>query len=147
VTSPNPIHNFNDDEFIRAFEAGEIALADWDHRGHVRYAWIALEVEPRFDHAMDRIRCGLKTHLQLAIAAGETPEYGYHETISRFWLQLVERTRAADPACADSSAFCEAHPELLDKALLRAHYSKELLLRDAARRGYVEPDLAPAPSC
>lgn len=142
----NPIHQRNDEDFIRAFEAGEIALADWDHRGHVRFAWIALEVEPRFDRAMDRIRCGLKTHLQMAIEAGETPEFGYHETITRFWLQLVETIRAACPACADSSAFCEAHPELLDKALLGRHYSKRLLMTPEARRGYVEPDLAPAPA-
>ena len=143
----NPIHNLNDDDFIRAFEAGEIALADWDHRGHVRYAWIALEVEPRFDRAMDRIRSGLKTHLMVAIEAGETPEFGYHETITRFWLQLVESTRAAGLTCADSSAFCDANPDLLDKALLGRHYSKRLLMTPEARRGYVEPDLAPAPSC
>ena len=139
----NPIHNLNDDDFIRAFEAGDISLADWDHRGHVRYAWIALEVEPRFDRAMDRIRCGLKTHLQMAIEAGENPEFGYHETITRFWLRLVETTRAAGPACAGSSAFCDANPGLLDKTLLGRHYSRQLLMTDAARRGYAEPDLAP----
>lgn len=139
----NPIHNLNDDDFIRAFESGEIALADWDHRGHVRYAWIALEVEPRFDRAMDRVRCGLKAHLQVAIEAGETPEFGYHETITRFWMSIVRSVRESEGAHEDSASFCAGHPELLDKGLLGRHYSKPLLLDPTSRRIYVEPDLAP----
>jgi len=140
------IHDLNDDEFIRAFEAGAVRLSDWDHRGHVRYAWIALEVEPRFERAMDRVRSGLKTHLARAIEAGESPEFGYHETITRFWMALVAHVRSEDPGGPDSDSFCEAHPELLDKALLTRHYSRELLKGDVSRRVYVEPDLAPMPA-
>ncbi|MCB9838276.1 MAG: hypothetical protein H6813_02965 [Phycisphaeraceae bacterium] len=143
MTHVNPLHKLGDDKFLRAFEAGEIALRDWDHRGHVRYAWITLEVEPRFDRAMDRVRAGLKAHLDTAIAAGETPEFGYHETITRFWMSIVARARDGEGAHEDSCAFCAAHPELLDKALLGRHYSKALLLDPRSRRLYVEPDLAP----
>lgn len=139
----SPFHALNDTDFIHAFEAGAIALRDWDHRGHVRYAWIALGAEPRFERAMDRVRAGLKAHLQLAIEAGETPEFGYHETITRFWMAMVARVRNADPGHADSCSFCAAHPELLDKGLLSRHYTKALLLGAEARRRYVEPDLAP----
>lgn len=143
MTRTSTIHNLNDDEFIRAFEEGDIALRDWDHRGHVRFAWIALEVEPRFDRAMDRVRAGLKSHLAKAIEAGETPEFGYHETITRFWMMVVRRVREAEAAHDDSLAFCAAHPELLDKGLLGRHYSKPLLLDPTSRRVFVEPDLAP----
>ncbi len=138
-------HNLNDTDFIAEFESGGIALADWDHRGHVRFAWIALNIEPRFDRAMDRIRCGLKTHLAKAIEAGATPEFGYHESITRFWLRLVERTMREDPAHKESGPFCEAHPELLDKRLLSRHYSKGLLASEHARQHYVEPDMEPMP--
>lgn len=137
------IHALTDNDFIRDFESGAIALAEWDHRGHVRLAWIALTVEPRFERAMDRVRCGLKAHLAMAVAAGETPEFGYYETITRFWMALVERARGADPGHGDSSSFCAAHPELLDKGLLGRHYSKALLLGPESRRLFVEPDLAP----
>jgi hypothetical protein len=137
------IHALNDTDFIAEFESGAIALADWDHRGHVRYGWIALQSEPRFERAMDRIRSGLKTHLMRAIESGETPEFGYHETITRFWLLLVDQVRREDPGHSDSGSFCEAHPELLDKHLLGKHYSKPLLLSSDSRCGYVEPDLAP----
>jgi len=137
------IHDLNDIEFIHAFESGAVELADWDHRGHVRYAWIALEVEPRFERAMDRVRSGLKTHLAKAIEAGAAPEFGYHESITRFWILLVARTMREDPAHKESRSFCEAHPELLDKRLLSRHYSVALLHSPDSRRRYVKPDLAP----
>ena len=139
------IHHLPDADFVREFESGGIALRDWDHRGHVRFGWVALEAESTFERALDRVRSGLTAHLALAIQAGETPEFGYHETITHFWLRLVDRVRRAEPRHVDSTAFCAAHPELLDKTLLRRHFSKGLLLGEEPRRIYVEPDLAPMP--
>lgn len=36
----NPAHSLNDEEIMIEFESGAVALSDWDHRGHVRSAWI-----------------------------------------------------------------------------------------------------------
>ena len=42
-------------------------------------------------------------------------------------------------------AFLTAHPRLLDRDLLAAHYSRGHLFSAAARAGFVEPDLLALP--
>ena len=45
----------------------------------------------------------------------------------------------------DFDAFLAAHPRLLERDLLRAHYSRERLFSEAARAAFVEPDLLALP--
>jgi hypothetical protein len=49
------------------------------------------------------------------------------------------------PAARSADAFIEANPALLDTRIMLTHYSRERLFSDAARREFVEPDLAPIP--
>ena len=65
----------------------------------------------------------------------------------------LERTihRVLDRLAVDSAplafaAFLEAHPELLRRDLLSAHYSEGLLFSERARDSFLEPDLAPLPA-
>ncbi len=44
-----------------------------------------------------------------------------------------------------SREFCEAHPELPTKSLLREYYSRERIMTWKAKREFVEPDLRPLP--
>ncbi len=80
------------------------------------------------------------------VAAYERIPQKYNATMTRAWTQLVAHHVEADPAVADFGDFAERYPELLDKRLLRRHYSSAVLASAAARRGWVEPDLAPFPS-
>ena len=45
----------------------------------------------------------------------------------------------------DFEAFVAAHPRLLERELLSAHYSHERLFSEAARAAFVEPDLLALP--
>jgi hypothetical protein len=45
----------------------------------------------------------------------------------------------------DFEAFLAAHPRLLERDLLRAHYLRERLFGEAARAAFVEPDLLTLP--
>jgi hypothetical protein len=45
----------------------------------------------------------------------------------------------------DFDGFLAAHPRLLDRDLLLAHYSRERLFSGAARARFVEPDLLALP--
>lgn len=46
---------------------------------------------------------------------------------------------------ADSESFCDRHPHLLAKTILRAFYSPERRRQPAAKTQFVEPDLSSLP--
>ena len=81
--------------------------------------------------------------VELALAAHGEPGR-YHETLTTAWARVVghHALRARD---ADFDAFLAAHPRLLERDLLCAHYSRERLFSDAARAAFVEPDLLALP--
>ena len=79
------------------------------------------------------------------IAAYERAPQKYHYTVSRAWVEIVAHHVEADPDCADFDAFAGRNPALLDKRLLSGHYRSSTLAANPARRGWVEPDLAPFP--
>ncbi|HZT77702.1 MAG TPA: hypothetical protein VFA27_13705 [Vicinamibacterales bacterium] len=90
------------------------------HADHLQLAIECLRESPSFDAAVDRMAAALRAK---AAAAG-APEK-YHHTVTVFWMRLVEW--------------------MLDKDLPSQFYSDAVLRSDAARRGWVEPDLARLP--
>jgi multimeric flavodoxin WrbA len=123
-----------------AFHDRSLVAAEWTHTAHLRIAWMHLE-RYSIDEAHLHMRVGI---LRLNTAHGlvETSSRGYHETITRVWLALVQEARRADPQ-PDSAAFVAAHPMPREAPL--AHYSRERLFSLAARAMFIEPDLAPLP--
>ena len=126
--------------FRRAFESGAVAPADFDHRGHVRLAYVYLcELSTDEAHdAMKRAILGFLQHL------GADPAK-YHETITRAWIMAVRHFMERSQPCESAAQFIERNPELLDAKIMLTHYSAQLLFSDHARAGYVEPDLEPIP--
>jgi hypothetical protein len=102
--------------FLRAFERGEIANADFHHGSHLRLALAYLEESSSVDEAAERMASALR---RFAASAGHPEKY--HHTVTLFWMHMVAR--------------------LLDKNLPLAYYSRERLWSDAARAGWLEPDL------
>jgi hypothetical protein len=125
-----------DDTFLACFEAG--SLQSFDHRDHLRVAF-AYARRGGVEHAVDRARRGLR---HLTAAHGE-PER-YHETLTTAWARVIAHHALAD-AASGFDAFLAAHPRLLDRELLLAHYSRERLFSPTARARFVEPDLEPLP--
>jgi hypothetical protein len=123
-----------DDDFLSRFEAGR--LDSFTHRDHLRVAF-AYARRGGVEHAVERARQGLR-HFT---AAHGQPER-YHETLTIAWARVVAHhaTRATD-----FDALLAAHPRLLDRHLLLAHYSRELLFSPSARARFVEPDLLALP--
>jgi hypothetical protein len=125
-----------DDTFLARFEAG--SLQYFDHRDHLRVAF-AYARRGGIEHAVDRARRGLR---HLTAAHGE-PER-YHETLTTAWARVIAHHALAD-AASGFDAFLAAHPRLLDRELLLAHYSRERLFSPTARARFVEPDLLALP--
>jgi hypothetical protein len=128
-----------DEAFARAFEAGAVTPAQFDHLAHVRVAWVSLQETASLDEALSRMRAGIR---RFAAAAG-VPEK-YHETITVLWMRLLAEARAAG-ASGELSDVLREHPALADKDLPLQYYSRALLFRDDARARWVEPDLRAAP--
>jgi hypothetical protein len=123
-----------DQAFARAFEHGDVTPAEFDHRAHVRVAWVYLHEAATPGEALARMRDAI---CRFAAAAGASQKY--HETITVLWMRLLEgvRARGASGELADVLA---AHPELADKDLPLQYYSRERLFSEAARSAWVEPD-------
>lgn len=131
--------------FQRAFEACEIEADAFDHRAHVRLAYIYLceEMNEGSENlsAYDQMKHALLTYLNhLGIGPAK-----YHETITRAWLQAVRHFMSTDPVCDSADAFIQAHPKLLDTRIMLSHYSEDALFSDTARAQFVEPDIEPIP--
>ena len=66
----------------------------------------------------------------------------YHETITVFWMRLVNDylNRSNGGSMLEKANELAA---LYDKDHPLKYYSKEVLFSDAARKAFLEPDLAP----
>jgi hypothetical protein len=126
------------DRFVRR----AIPRAEWTHAMHVRIGWCAIE-RHGLDGAIAFMRDGVCA-LNEANGVANTPDDGYHETITIAWLRLIDGARRAAPAY-DSATFLERHAGLLRADALLAFYSRDLLLGRTARAAWVEPDRAPLP--
>jgi hypothetical protein len=70
---------------------------------------------------------------------------GYHETITRAWLGLLDRRMPATAIEAhDSERFLEAHGALLNRDALLVESSRDRSLSIEARARFLEPDLSNA---
>jgi hypothetical protein len=130
----------DDFAFQSRFESGDVPPAEFDHRAHVRLAWIYLaRYEPDAGHR--RMREALLAFLSRnGIGEGK-----YHETLTRGWLLAVKHFMDRTGGVASAEAFLQANPRLLDRDILLGHYSRERLFSDEARAAFVEPDLEPIP--
>ena len=127
-----------DPEFRRLVDVVTAGGQRFGHRRHVQLAWLAVRHYGGAEAATERLTAWLR---QVTAAAGRPKKY--HYTVSRAWVELVAH-HVARPY-DDFESFAAAHPQLLDKRLLGRHYSSAVLASEAARTGWVEPDVRPFP--
>ncbi len=136
----------SDDEFLSRFDDGTLSVDQWTHRAHVKVAFLYLR-RHSFEQAVDRMRAGVKA-LNAVHAVPEGPLSGYNETTTVAFMHLIAAIDAAYGEVfpvADADAFCDAHPQLMNKHALRFFYSPERRMHPDAKTQFVEPDLAPLP--
>jgi hypothetical protein len=121
-----------DQEFIAAYTAGQLEPAGFDHRAHLRAAFLLLRSRP-FLEACIAMRDGLQA---LAGKLGK-PDL-YHETVTVAFMALVAGRMPAESSDWDS--FIAQHPALCERGLLDAYYSTALLASGAARKTFAMPD-------
>ncbi|MFO0800775.1 MAG: hypothetical protein U0804_25190 [Gemmataceae bacterium] len=120
---------------VAAFEACTLPRANWTHRAHLAVAASYMKRLP-FPAALDRIR----THIQ-AYSHCRGSGTGYHETITELFMRAVADylTRHPETTCASALEGLAG----LNMDWVRRHYSADRLDSDAAKAGWIEPDLRP----
>jgi hypothetical protein len=120
---------------VEQFEHCTYALAEFTHARHLTVAcWYVRTLSP--EDALSRMR----THLQKFSA--HHGKQGYHETITRFWIELLNAFLAGQPP--NTSFVSKVNNALQyygNKDVLYSYYTRERVMSEAARREWVEPDL------
>jgi hypothetical protein len=132
-------HTDDAEAFLTAVEGCTWPGDQFTHRAHVRLAWLYLH-RYGWDEAATRIEATIRRYATSLGAANK-----YHQTITVAWLHLVAAAMAASRADASFDALLNDAPHLLDPRALSVYYSTNTLTSEAARSGWVEPDLTPLP--
>ena len=109
------------------------------HREHIHLAYLAVRRHGA-GRAADKVS-GWIRHL----SAYQRAPQKFNATVTQAWTEIVAHHMAAAPPSTDFASFAERYPALLDKRLLTRHYTARALASQAARTGWVEPDLAAFP--
>lgn len=116
--------------------------AEWTHQAHLRAGlWHVLEHGPIT--ALELMRERIRAYNE-SVGTANTDTSGYHETITRFYIIVIDRFLATADRSLDADMLAgqliDAHG---DRRLPLHHYSESRLFSPVARRSWVEPDLRP----
>ncbi len=133
------------DELATRFCNRTLPKKSWTHFAHLRVAlWHALRYPAEECVTLLRERISLYNE---AAGGANTPTAGYHETITRFYVWVVDaylktadRGRPVDELADGLIDACGA------RDLPFRFYTRELLQSTEARLSWVEPDLRPLES-
>jgi hypothetical protein len=129
-----------DAAFRQAFETGGVPPAQFDHRAHVRLAYVYL-----VEHATEAATARMTSALLAFLQHHGLPATKYHETLTRAWILAVRHFMERSPGTDSAEALLARHPELLDSRIMLTHYSAAVLFSAEPRASFVEPDASPIP--
>ena len=130
------------ERIARALIDRTLPKEQWTHHAHLRSGlWHVSEHGAVTALALlrERIRA-----FNDSVGTVNSDTSGYHETITRFYVTVIDRFLSVADRHADLDALArqliEAHG---DRRLPLRHYSEARLFSVVARRSWVEPDLRP----
>lgn len=129
-----------DEEFLHAFTTASLPNEQFHHRDHLRMTWLMLR-RHGLEKGAEAIVAGIR---HFAASHGHAPRY--HETMTRFWIAIVDHATRARPEIGSFEDFLRAFPLMLDKGLPFRHWSRDTLMSPAARAAWTEPDLLGLPA-
>jgi hypothetical protein len=117
---------------VHKLEQCQLSPADFHHRDH-----LAVSAAYLYCGDLESALASLRAALQRFIAHHRLK--GYHETITRFWMEEIDRRLDRTRCLAE--AVKKIQEELGDKNLIYSYYSKQRLGSTQTREEWVEPDL------
>ena len=130
------------DRLAQAFVDCTLPKEEWTHAAHLRVGlWHRLHMPA--EEALDALRERISRY-NLSTGGVNTDTDGYHETITRLYVVLIDRwVASADPRRDVDELADEMVAALGDRELPYRHYTRDRLFSMDARRGWVPPDLLP----
>ena len=129
-----------DQDFRTEFEACKFPPAEFNHRAHVRLAYVYLT-----EHDADTAHQLMQNALLSFLRYHGVDVSKYHETMTRAWIMAVRHFMEISPDSESCDAFLENNPRMLDSRIMMTHLSAEVLFSNEARARFVEPNLDPIP--
>jgi hypothetical protein len=125
-----------DEQFMTRFEDCSLAAEAFDHRAHVRMAYLYLRRYPILE-AVERFSSALA---HFAAAKGKPGRY--HETVTWAFLFLIRERLTRAGGNQSWEEFAESNPDLMswEKSILKNYYRDDTLNSDLAKRIFLLPD-------
>lgn len=127
--------------FIEEFESGRLSKARWTHQGHlVAGFWYVRRLGA--EQALAELRSRIRHHNE-AVGTPNTESSGYHETITRLYVQAIAERLQQAP----DQSFEDGLETLLASPLSRSDwplsfYTRDVLFSARARSEWLEPDVS-----
>lgn len=143
-TTTNP--TLSDKEFLSQFQYCTLPVTAFNHRGHLRLAWLMLNQYPT-QEAVEKVCRGI---LAYATHLGVPGKFN-HTLTAAVMLIMKARLSSMSPQEDDSidafEIFLANNQDLVSDLMgvLNHHYSPELLHSPAAAKDFVAPDRLPLP--
>jgi hypothetical protein len=116
--------------------------AEWTHEAHLRAGLWHVRAHGAVA-ALELLRQRISAYNE-SVGTANTDTSGYHETITRFYVTVIDRfLAAADPSLEIDMLARDLLARCGDRQLPLHHYSEGRLFSPVARRSWVEPDLRP----
>ena len=128
-------------ELLQGLADGALSNADFRHPDHLRVAHYYL-LRDGYPFALETVSATIRRFAELHGASRK-----FHATITECWVRLVAAALAESPGVRSFETLVALHPHLLAKETPLRHYTRERLFSDAARAGWLEPDLLELPRC
>lgn len=126
------------DEFLRGFEAGTYPKESWTHAAHVMAgaAYVHALGEAA---ALETMRRRVRAYNE-AVGGKNTEDAGYHETLTRFWIEALALLQDRMPD-ADRIGFAQAAVKRWGRSSgwFRKFYDFDVVASREARREWVAP--------
>lgn len=153
---PSPLVFANDGDVAdlgRQVLRGTLPKPLWTHRAHLAFAAWIIAGAPGSAGAGDDPRPGVDSvpaiirAYNVASGTANTDTGGYHDTITQASLRAVAHCLSGLPPGLPLHQACHAlfASPFGDSNWLLAHWSRTVLFSAAARRHWVDPDVAPLP--
>jgi hypothetical protein len=128
------------EELVDAFLSRKMPKKKWTHEAHLKVGlWHLLHYDP--NESLERLRQNIKQY-NVACGIENTETQGYHETITRFYIWLInkflQQTKRAQPIDLLADRLISLYG---DKSFPLNYYSRDKLMSKTARLQWVEPDL------
>lgn len=134
------------DKRVAHFFQLRLPVEFWTHEAHLGVAFWLLSVEPTVEKALPIMRNSISAYNE-SVGTANTTSGGYHETLTRFWLEALAAYRKAHPVLHAETNFNNfLRTEAAHGKLPWKWYSQEYLMSVDARMQWAAPDLQPLES-